>query len=78
MPHKLSKKALDEFKKVPNYAMRLGIEIGCNKATAEKYVEVNSILLTARDAVFLIQKETGLTDKDLWEKGHATPIRKTK
>ncbi len=78
MPHKLSEKALDAFKKVPNYAMKLGIEIGCNKQSAEKYVEINSILLTTRDASALIQQEAGLTDKEFWVKGQATPIRKTK
>lgn len=78
MPHKLSKKAIDEFKKIDNHAMQLALAIGCNKASAEKYLEVNSIMLTTRDAVYLMQKETGLSDKEFWEKGQPTPIRKMK
>ena len=78
MPHKLSQKAIDEFKKIDNHAMQLALAIGSNKATAEKYLEINSIMLTTRDAVYLMQKETGLSDKEFWEKGNPTPIRKTK
>ena len=75
---KVSQKAIDKFKTIPNYAMKLGLEIMCNESSAKKYLDESSILLTTRAAVFLMQKETGLSDKEFWEKSSPSPIRKTK
>ena len=38
---RVSQKAIDKFKETPNYAMKLGLEIMCNKASAEKYLNEN-------------------------------------
>lgn len=78
MANKVSKQAIEKFKTIEGHAMKLGLAIMCNKVSAEKYLESNSILLTTRAAVYLMQKETGLSDKEFWEKGNPTPIRKSK
>lgn len=75
---RVSQTAIDKFKEVPNYAMKLALEIMSNEATAKKHLEQNSILLTTRAAVFLMQKETGLSDKEFWDRNPPTPIRKSK
>lgn len=75
---RVSQTAIDKFKEVPNYAMKLALAIMSNEATAKKHLQQNSILLTTRAAVFLMQKETGLTDKQFWDSNPPTPIRKSK
>lgn len=64
---KLSKLAQIKFEKVPNYLNKLAIALECGEPTARKHWKAQSNLMTCRKVILLIQDETGLSDKELWE-----------
>lgn len=64
---KLSKLAQSKFEQVPNYLNKLAIALECGEPTARKHWKAQSNLMTCRKVILLIQEETLLSDKELWE-----------
>lgn len=69
----LTKKAIDKIKSKDGMKCRnrLAFEMNVNSRTVDRWVEVNSIMLTTAKALAIIESETGLKESQILEPVHA-------